>query len=456
MRNPRFLRRIDPLRAMRNGIMALRLRPAAALPFLFSLTALTVTLAPACGSSEPLSLFDAGVAPDTSAPVLPPPGSFGDAGDGDGGDGGGFDLDGGCAKATAEARRIPVYMMLVIDGSGSMDGFDGTAYVAGEREIDPETTTPRLDLTNQATQSSGKKWIAVRGALKSFFDGLVAKPDPSLAVGLYLFSSTAAKPTALTDVAVGYVDATQASALKGRLSPPVYAAQGTPLAAAVRGQRPLLVGYTPVAPVLPGGKYVMVMMTDGVPNSGNLTQPQANADVIAAINETKAGTPSATVFVVGVGNPTARIDQYDELFLGQAAQAGGAPEPGCNATWSDTNLTGKPCHFQVTPGAKTAAQIKDDFLAAINQIREKVASCEFTLEKPQGAGALDPTKVNVLYTNGAGVEAPIPQNAANGWTYDNPTDPTKVILNGKSCTDVKADPDGKIRIVIGCKTIVTK
>ena len=436
--------------------MALRLRPAAALPFLFSLTAFMVSLAPACGSVEPPSLFDAGTSADASGNVrFPPVSSFGDAAL-DGGDGGGFDLDGGCATATAEARRIPVYMMLVIDGSGSMDGFDGTAYVAGEREIDPETLTPRMDLTNQPTQSSGKKWIAVRGALKSFFDGLVAKPDPSLAVGMYLFSSNAAKPSAQVDIAIGYVDATQATALKGRLSPPVYAALGTPLAASVRGQRPILTGYVPRAPVLPGGKYVMVMMTDGVPNSATLTQPQANADVIAAINETRGGTPSATVFVVGVGNPSARVDQYDELFLGQAAQAGGAPEPGCNVTWSDTNMTGKPCHFQVTPGAKSAMQIRDDFLAAINQIREKVASCEFQLEKPQGGGALDPTKVNVLYTNGAGVSSPIPQNGSDGWSYDDPQNPTKVILNGKSCTDVKADPDGKIRIVIGCKTIVTK
>jgi len=434
--------------------MAIRPRPTAALSLALSLTAFTAFLAPACGSSEPLSAFDAGF--DAGTVTFPPPGDFGDSGTG--GDGGTnpFDLDGGCANATAEAKRTPVYMMLVIDGSGSMDGFDGTAYVAGEREIDPETTTPRQDLTNQATQSSGKKWIAVRGALKAFFDGLAARPDPSLAVGMYLFSSNTAKPSAQTDVAIGFVDATQATALKGRLSPPVYPAQGTPLAAAVRGQRPILTSYVPQAPVLPGGKYVMVMMTDGVPNAANLTQPQANADVIAAINEAKNGTPSATVFVVGVGNPTARVDQYDEVFLGQAAQAGGAPEPGCNPAWSDTNTTGKPCHFQVTPGAKTAAQIRDDFLAAINQIREKVASCEFTLEKPQGAGAIDPTKVNVLYTNGQGKEAPIPQNPQNGWSYDDPQNPTKVILNGQACADMKADPDSKIRVVIGCKTIVTK
>jgi len=435
--------------------MALRPRPAALLPFLFSLTALTAALAPACGSSEPTSAFDAGDKRDTSPPTFPTPGNFGDADIGDASTGP-FDLDSGCAQATAEARRIPVYMMLVIDGSGSMDGFDGTAYVAGEREIDPETPTPRQDLTNQPTQSSGKKWIAVRGALKAFFDSLVAKPDPSLAVGMYLFSSNTAKSSTATDIAIGYVDATHATALKGRLSPPVYAAQGTPLAAAVRGQRPILVGYAPQAPVLPGGKYVMVMMTDGVPNAGTLTQPQANADVIAAINETRTGTPSATVFVVGVGNPTARVDQYDEVFLGAAAQAGGAPEPGCDPTWSDTNTTGKPCHFQVTPGAKTAAQIKDDFLAAINQIREKVATCEFTLEKPQGAGTIDPTKVNVIYTSGTGAQKPIPQDGTDGWSYDNPTNPGKVILNGASCNEIKADPDGKIRIVIGCKTITTR
>ncbi len=427
------------------------LRRALALSFLFSFAALT-SLAPACGSQEPTSLFDAAL-PDTYVPPLPPPGSFPDAGEERDG---AFDLDGGCATATAQASRIPVYMLLVLDGSGSMDGFDGTAYVAGERELDPETPAPRMDLTNQPTQSSGKKWIAVRGALKSFFDGLVAKPDPSLAVGLYLFSSNVAKPTAQVDVAIGFVDATQATALKGRLSPPIYPESGTPLAAAVRNQRPILVGYRPVAPVLPGGKYVMVVMTDGVPNAGTLTQAQANADVIAAATEVRTGAPPATVFVVGVGNPTARPDQYDELFLGQLAQAGGAPEPGCNPAWSDAAMTGKPCHFQVTPGAKTAAQIRDDFLAAINQIREKVASCEFTLERPPGGGELDPTRVNVLYTNGAGVETPIPQDAASGWTYDDPARPTKVILNGKACADMKADPDGKIRVVIGCKTIVTK
>ncbi len=433
--------------------MVLRPRRFAALALLPSLATLAVLLAPACSSQEPESKFDAAL-PDTSVAPLPPPGTFPDA-SAEAGDGG-FDLDAGCATATAQARRIPVYMQLVIDGSGSMDGFNGTSYVAGEREIDPETPTPRTDLTNVATQSSGKKWIAVRGALKAFFDGLVAKPDPSLAVGLYLFSSNAAKPTAQTDVAIGFVDATQAGALKGRLSPPVYPMGGTPLGAAVRGQRPILVGYTPVAPVLPGGKYVMVLMTDGVPNAETLTQAQANADVITSVTNVRNGTPPATVFVVGVGNPSAQIDQYDELFLGQLAQAGGAPEPGCNPAWSDTAMTGKPCHFQVTPGSKTAAQIRDDFLAAINQIREKVASCEFALERPPGAGDLDPTKVNVLYTNGAGVEAPIPQNPTSGWSYDDPSNPTKVILNGKACDDVKADPDGKIRVVIGCKTIVTK
>lgn len=434
--------------------MALRLRPAAALPLLFPFAALAVVLSPACGSSEPLSTFDSG--PDTSPTVvLPPPGDFGDADLNDGGDGG-FDLDGGCAQATAEAKRIPVYMMLVIDGSGSMDGFNGTTYVAGERETDPETTAPRNDLTNTPTQQSGKKWIAVRGALKAFYDGLVAKPDPSLAVGMYLFSSTQAKTASAADVAISYVDAAQATLLKARLSPPIYPQGGTPLGGSVRGQRQFLVGYTPAAPVLPGGKYVMVLMTDGVPNADGLTQAQANADVVTSVTNVKNGTPPATVFVVGVGNPTAQVDQYDEVFLGQLAQAGGAPETGCDPAWSDTKMTGKPCHLQVTPGAKSAAQIRDDFLAAINKIRDKVASCEFTLERPQGAGEIDPTKVNVLYTSGAGVDTPIPQNASNGWSYDNPTNPTKVVLNGKSCSDVKADPDGKIRIVIGCKTIVTK
>ena len=100
-------------------------------------------------------------------------------------------------------------------------------------------------------------------------------------------------------------------------------------------------------------------------------------------------------------------------------------------------------------------QIRADFLAAINAIRDTVASCEFPLSKPAGTSGIDPTKINVVVTSG-GTEKTLPQDPKDGWTYDDPNNPTKVTLQGSACTALKADPTAKIKIVVGCKTVTTK
>jgi hypothetical protein len=359
---------------------------------------------------------------------------------GDGGSDTGQDpLTNSCATASAEAKRLPVYMQFIIDGSGSMDGADGNGgFIAGEREADPASPG----------RQTGKKWIAVRDALSAFFDDVAAKNDPSFAVGMYLFSSTSPKPANQVDIPIKFVDAAQASALKTRLAPPTFANSGTPLCTSIDGQLGILKAFTPSAPVQPGGKYVLVAMTDGIPSP-----PDNKAQCLASATAAKAGTPAVATFSVGVGNEDASSTAvYDEVFMKDLAQAGGTAVAGCNPSWGDANKTGTPCHFQITPGSKTAAQIKADFLTAINAIRDAVASCEFPLTKPAGSGDIDPANVNVVMTTG-GKDNTVPQNAADGWTYDDPTNPTKLFLKGKACDTLKADPAAKIKIVIGCKTV---
>ena len=366
----------------------------------------------------------------------------------DGGGSSSGDLDAGgdggsCATASAEATRVPVYMLLVVDGSGSMDGLNsnGNGYVAGERETDPLAPNRPSSPVGQ----TGRKWIALRGALSAFVDDLAAKPNPNLAVGMYLFSSNATKAANKVDVPISFVDAAHATLLKNRLLPPVFPNGGTPLAASMTGQLPFLTSYTPAAPVKPGGKYVLVVMTDGIPTDGK----QACLD---AASSALAGTPSVLTFAVGVGDETASATNvYDEIFVGDLAVKGGTAPAGCNTTWSDTNKTGTPCHFQITPGSKTAQQIQADFLAAVNKIRDTVSSCELALDF--SSGNVDPAKVNVEYTSGAGQTSQIKQDATNGWTYDDPNAPKKVILHGSSCDTLKADPEGKVKIILGCKTV---
>jgi len=208
-----------------------------------------------------------------------------------------------------------------------------------------------------------------------------------------------------------------------------------------------LEAFAPVLPLNPSGKKVLIILTDGVPTDGS------NAKCIsqAAVEFAKVGPQGPiTTFVVGVGDfPSSDLGNFDPTFLGPLAVAGGASPMGCNPT-ENTNVANV-CYFEIDPSkATTAAQLSMEFVTAIQAIQGQVASCTFKLDLSD-AGTIDPTKVNVIFTNG-GVQTTIDEDPANGWTYDNPTAPTEVILNGTACQNMKNDPMATISIVLGCAT----
>jgi hypothetical protein len=427
----------------------MNLRNCFAVGALIPLVALGAPLA--CGNDGAESVFDAGetaLDPDTGTPV-----DFGLGDSGGSSRDAALNGDAACATGAIAAERAPVYMQLVVDGSGSMDGLrivgNAAVYDAAERELDPDVPSARLDLTGQMTLFSGKKWIAMRGALNAFFDDLVGRADPNFAVGMYLFSSLVPKDPALVDVPIAYVDAAHRTRLKTRLAPPNFASGGTPIKPSLDGQLPILKSYTPVAPVKSGGAGLIVLITDGVPSpTATQTQAQANANVLASIAAAKV--LGVSTFVIGVGDPAANTASFDEVLLGKLAREGGTEEPGCNINWSDTNLTGKPCHLQVTPGSKTAAQIKQDFVNALDRVRARAISCELKINQ---SATFSPDKVNVFITT-SGVEKSVAKGPVDGWSYDNEAAPTKVILNGKACDDLKSDTASSARLVIGCPSVL--
>ena len=332
-----------------------------------------------------------------------------------------------CATAKAQATKIPVYMLMILDGSGSMD--------------------------------NDNKWAAVVPALDAIFDDLKSKADPAFGVGFLIFADKndatitdrSAGPYNTTDVPIAFVDATQHNKLRARLdltSPNL----GTPTFEVLSGQYPVLEAFVPAAPLLPEGRKVLVLMTDGVPdpdmpagqNEGPLSLKLAS-DEFAKV----APAGPVTTFAIGIGALTGQAD-YNPQFMGALAVAGGAPNQPCDP--NEATDPAKMCHFQITPGGKSVAQLKQEFIDTVNKIRTKVLSCEFKLDK--SGGTLDPNKVNVVYTSGQGQASVVPENGNDGWTYDNDQNPTKVILHGASCDTVKSDPGGKIDIVLGCKTII--
>jgi Mg-chelatase subunit ChlD len=355
------------------------------------------------------ALPDAG-APDASHPDAALP----DAGDA-----------GSCTMVSIPAHAQPVYMLFVVDGSGSM--------------------------------MESNKWTAAVGALDATFGQMQSSNDDGLGAGLIVFSDSN-DPTqgngpypSSVDVPIAFVDSTQ----QGKLDARVNSAQpsgATPTGGALTGAYGELASFAPASPLIAGGKKVVVLITDGVPTdncatSGLGTDNYAqNACVVQAGTELKTASPQGPIqtFVIGVGVLTPLdYTQFDPKFLGALAVAGGGSATlGCNP--AETTPGAKDfCYFQIDPsGAEAATQAA--FQAAIDAIRGQVSSCTVPLA-PQGEAS--PADVNVLLDGTL-----VPQEPTNGWTYDNPASPREVILHGTSCSTLTSTPGATIEFLVGCPT----
>lgn len=391
----------------------------------------------ACGSKNTDSGFGAGAKPGTSPDGAVSGDPSGDTNPAEADDAGGLkssppdaaqriDLDSGCATSKAVAKRAPVYMLFVVDGSGSM--------------------------------GSDNKWVSERAALHSVFDEMAKTPDPSFGVGLILYSDSTGygPPFPNTgDVNIAVVDTAQRDRLKNRL-PVTEPGILTPTLAALKAAYGVLSGFDPKKNGLEvGGKKIVVLSSDGSPTDDDAyDMDPANSDCKkAAAQNLAAAPPGGPIYTFGIGigviDPTGYASDYDPVFMGNLVVAGGTRmSPTCNPNEAANKANF--CHLHVTPGG-SATQLTQDFINAINKIRGVAAACEYTLDT---SGTVDPNKVNVIFTDGSGNETWVMQDPTNGWVYDDPAKPTKVLLKGSACDKVKADAKGEVRIVLGCKTQV--
>lgn len=318
----------------------------------------------------------------------------------DGGDPGTFVLDGGadgtCSSTSRRAEKVPLDMLIGLDTSFSMD-FD-------------------------------QKWTSVKRALEAF----VRNPAyEGLALGLQFFPIR--KQCSVADYAVLAVDLDIGPKLAGNLTAALEAQQmagGTPMV-------PLLQGLTAYARAnaRPGRRPVIVLATDGVPDDtcvgtagGALANTLENAVAVAA--QALGGTPSIPVFVIGVGKELSALNGI--------ASAGGTAQ----ATLVDTG-----------------GNAQQAFLDALDKARRQAIPCDFTI--PVGS-EIDPTKMNVTYAPAGapqqtfvfvGKAEDCAKATFNGWYFDDPLRPTKVILCGAACDAVKADDRGQVDVQFGCPRI---
>jgi hypothetical protein len=401
---------------------------------------LLVLLGLACGSSDG-SVFDESgsrAVPDGGSDVTPPEFE-------DGGAPANADDFKACATAEGEAQRQPAYVLVALDGSGSM-----------------------AQLPNGLPSN---KWQAAKDALDAAFDSFGTRADPTFGVGFTIFcdvmdascrddvnnsSISYAGPYDYANVPIRVVDAAQKDALRQRIdnTQPNF---GTPTYEVLAGQLALLENFVPAPPLKPGGRKVLIFISDGVPDEDmpkgreNMGDTDGEAKASKAIVAEKSS--AVTTFSVGVGELLPLVPAiYDPRFMADLALAGGAAKPGCSR--DEVIDESKMCHFQITPGGKNVQMLAAEFERALDSIRTSVLSCDYPLEISTGGDALDPSRVNVVFTDGAGQKSVIGQSAADGWSFDNPASPTRVRLNGASCDRAKADLSGKVSVVLGCKTVL--
>jgi hypothetical protein len=323
----------------------------------------------------------------------------------------------GCASNEAKVTLAPAYFELVIDRSGSM---------------------------------SGTKWQSAQGAIAGLADQFFTDADTNVGMGLILFPGDGGDSGPYPDKDgkdpfPNFVDATQRNALKARVAGDVTG--GTPTLEAMTGAYNVIENLVPLPPLPKDGKKIVVLMTDGVPNSnpGNIIQTMAGQELAKAAPKGPIQT-----YVVGIGNLSGSSGfDVDPRFLGSLAVAGGTGPKGCDP--NEMTNPAKMCHYHIQPGTKTTAQLTQEIGNAFKLIRAQATACEISLASDDAKA--DPSHVNVVIVDADGKVTLIKQDGTDGWTYDDPSNPTKVILHGAACESAIKNIAGKTKVVLGCKTV---
>jgi hypothetical protein len=220
---------------------------------------------------------------------------------------------------------------------------------------------------------------------------------------------------------------------------------GTHIEGALRGLSSYTINHNNTVGKPAGRTTIGVLMTDGDPNGcnndiGALTQ-LVRDHAAASNNEVK-------LFFIGeTGATLANLEQY-------AAPGGANPHP----DFCGNGPT--PCHYwDVGDGNAAAFQSAMASIVGQSTVYHPLP-CTYLVPPPPAGQTLDPGKVNVSFsTTGAdpirvfkvdSQQACDP--AEGGWYYDNPAQPTQVLLCQKSCTAIEGQPGVSVNVEFGCAT----
>jgi hypothetical protein len=326
-------------------------------------------------------------------------GSSGDAigvtvGSGSGGGGGGD--GGGCDAYAQQGERKPLHLFVLLDRSSSMAGAKWDDAVNALSAFVADDDSAGIDFALRTMPRPGTPTCDAH-----------AYGDPEV--------GWAALPGAAADVG-----AFLGGALPDGQTSPFYPALGGALLATIER-----------ANANPGDAAAVLVLTDGAPAGEPSTCGGADAHDVPTIAQLAANALAndnpVYTFVVGLRN-------VDLAFANAIADAGGTDEA-----------------FPIA-GNDPSAALAD----ALDTIRSKALSCSYVIPDDVLEGAITITEVNVELTVGGGTST-IPRNDdcdGPGWRYDDPSDPSEIVLCPESCDSLRSDPESRLEIVLGCATIV--
>jgi hypothetical protein len=310
----------------------------------------------------------------------------------------------GCADGSAGGNLAPVYLVFLVDQSGSM----------GDNCTDDNYSTrwePMVSALNTffADEDSANLYASLTLFPTDEEPGTECGSEGDLKCDAGSYDSPVVEPTELPNATVF---AEMLDRYPNEYGTPTY---------------PALTGTVTYAKTLKdeGKKVAIVMVTDGQPAfcDGNSVDSTAGA----AADGLVAGIPT---YVLGVGDSITDLNQI--------AEEGGTTE----AT--------------IINGA-TPEETQQALLDKINEIRGQQISCEMTIPEPPEGQTLDPLKINVEYSAGGETKRLLMNEDCadgSGWHYDDLSNPTKITLCSDTCDEVKAQPDAALNVVFGCEVAI--
>ena len=214
----------------------------------------------------------------------------------------------------------------------------------------------------------------------------------------------------------------------------------TPTAGAVSGA---IQHAQALARANPTHKVAVLLATDGLPSECTPADITGAGGIASLAAAALAGTPSIATYVIGVFTPDEQAAA--QMNLDALAAAGG---------------TGSA--FVIN----TSQNVSQSFVDALNSVRSSGLSCQYMLPAATGdGGQLDYFSVNVQFTPGTGSPVTVGNvkdrascsPTRGGWYYDvDPSTgatPQTISICDASGEQMKADPVGRVDILLGCTTI---